>query len=232
MIDVCRSADPPASLAKGKSHNDQDVLEALFRDFRGKCYLCETQLNHYGSMEVDHRIPVTVDKSKEFEWTNLYPLCRPFYCNQRRTRKDLPHGGWLNPGDGVEVRLLQWIDGDPTPNSPPYAVIHFKSKNPIDAPAVNTAVELDRIHNATGSDKRENARFRAEALRSAISKYHQEIVDALAELDRISSTDSPRTNTLKAELRTMLGRDAPYFMLMKSYFRQIPIAREFLPAGA
>lgn len=45
MIDVERSALAPASLARGTSCTEQDVREALHRDFLGKCYLCERKLS-------------------------------------------------------------------------------------------------------------------------------------------------------------------------------------------
>lgn len=232
MIDVERSSDAPASLATNKSYREEDVLEALYRDFLGKCYLCETKLNHHGTMEVDHRIPVTVDETKKFDWTNLYPLYRPFYCNQRRVKKNVPAGGWLNPGEGVETRVLQIVLDEPSAHLPPYVTIQFDAANADDLCAKNTAAELARIHNGTGSDMDSLAPVRAKALRSAIAQHYEIIRDKLAQLDRVTTTNPVEAEQLRADLRKMFARDAPYFMLMKSYFRQIPSASEFLPASA
>ena len=81
MIDVERSSEAPASLARRTSWSGDDVVGALHRDFHAKCYLCEAVIGM--DFEVDHRLPRAAD----------------------------PEGGLLFPGpDRVEERLIQAVD--------------------------------------------------------------------------------------------------------------------------
>jgi hypothetical protein len=114
MIDVHRPAESPASLARGKSYKDKDVLEALHDAFLGKCYLCETEIE-VGTFEVDHRKPRGDARFShlEFTWMNLYPACKMHSCNQRGDGRVAQPFGFALTDPGVRLsrtRLLPRID--------------------------------------------------------------------------------------------------------------------------
>ena len=73
MFNVVRTK--PALDVKKNYLSDEVVFE-LEKIFYGKCYLCEDVVS---DPQIDHFIPKDVDKSKEFDWNNLYYSCRR--CN-------------------------------------------------------------------------------------------------------------------------------------------------------
>lgn len=215
MIDVERSAEAPASLAQRSSWRDRDVLEALHRDFLGKCYLCETPLAA-ADFEVDHRIPRALHPELEFEWTNLFPACDR--CNGRRPT--YPELGLLDPGDGVEHRLEQIANPVPVPVS---LRCDFRAVTEDDDPARNTARELCALHDPTAATTF-RARQRTRNLLRAIYDYFiQDVWPALERVERLSRArkrgELMSTTDLehaKRALRTATSRRAPYTMLVRS----------------
>ncbi|MBC3436088.1 hypothetical protein HU735_11760 [Pseudomonas sp. BW16M2] len=73
MFKVARSFPPPASLAARRSYTGDDVLEALNRDFLGKCYICETQ--EPLSLNVEHFVAHEGDEELTYSWNNLFLSC-------------------------------------------------------------------------------------------------------------------------------------------------------------
>src|SRR5258708_2231034 len=201
MIDTQRSALPPPSLALQQGWRAADVLERLWADFLGKCYLCEMPVPPAG-FEVDHRVPRDVDPTREHDWTNLHPACR--HCNARRLRK-LPVGGLLFPADGdrVEARIVQTLEMgrnlDPV----------FEARDLSDQAAANTAAELDENHHARRTQN-ESSRLKArdlrESIRCEVTRY------LLIEREFLHSGGA----AARGRVRQMLERDAPYTMLIRS----------------
>lgn len=200
MIDVKRRVVAPEGVAKRVLRAD-DVLEALHVDFLGKCYLCECRVSR-GGFEIEHRVQRSHDAAREHDWTNLFPSCEG--CNKRRSRKH-PDGGLLDPagGDGsVERRLEQRIvDRPPNPQRP-----YFRSREPSDLAAVNSAAELDHIHNDPDSPK-------ARDLRDNIV-YHQHRV--YKECVRYLQADAGARSEIGEYLRELLSRRAPYTALTRA----------------
>lgn len=216
MIDIQRRANPPTSLAKKKKYDGPDVLLALREDFLEKCYLCETPITK-GTFTVDHRKPVR-DKQwspeLEFEWTNLFPACNKYSCNGRRGNNTYPPEGLLSPGDGVEEHIEQTIVGTMSPNlrgGGEWAVV-FRPSDPMNAPAKNTAIELDRIHNATDS----RAIDKAESLRNAIRDHLLTV--AVAAMQYMHEP----TLVHRERIQRFLTRRAPYAALVRNYFAKVP----------
>lgn len=148
MIPVRRRDAPPASLTEAKSWRSQDVLDALFEDFRGKCWLTETPLSP-GGFEVDHFEP-RGQGGANYDWDNLFPIHPD--TNGRRKKK-MPPCGMLNPCcDDVDRIEQTWDEERPV----------FYARDPQDATAVFTAEELDRLHNDNSAKARD--------LRDAITK--------------------------------------------------------------
>src|SRR6185295_14006802 len=87
----------------------------------------------------------------EHDWANLFPTCVAFACNQRRTK--YPDDGLASPGEGVEVRVQQELKRTFSAflSAQGKTEFVFRAVDPADVPAVNTARELNWIHNGTGS---------------------------------------------------------------------------------
>ncbi|MBE9068204.1 hypothetical protein IQ260_16255 [Leptolyngbya cf. ectocarpi LEGE 11479] len=175
MINAKRSPEPPKSLLQSKRWNDRDVLEQLHADFLGKCYLTEEVLS-LGQISVDHFRPKGELSFKDliYEWGNLYPTSRN--ANERRPKK-WPEGGLLDPAspeDDVENRLQQWLDDDFQPK--------FAATDTDDSKAMNTASQLDHIHNDMRSIK-------AADLRSTIQTYYVNTPDRIRRLEPRSHKD-------------------------------------------
>ena len=186
----------PTSLAKRQSWRTEEVLARLSEDFLGKCYLCEQRMGR-ASFQVDHRRPKGEGAFKKhaYEWTNLFPACE--YCNAKRPRK-WPEGGLLDPAgdEDVEGRLRQQLDDRQDPQ--------FSPTDEEDVAALNTARELDTIHNAPGP--------KGEDLRDAIRRQLSLVLSKTIELLK---PDAPRIEIME-ELRLMLSRRAPFTMLIRS----------------
>lgn len=226
MIDVTRDPTPPTSLAAKPKEWGDDVIAALHRDFLRKCYLCETWVEQ-GTFTVDHRRPKTLFQELEHAWTNLFPACTLFNCNGRRLKATYPSGGLLDPAadENVETRVYQQLENPSALLDSNAAKITFKPAQSDDIAAVNTAIELDRIHNGTGSSK--GGQRAARALRGHINKWAVAIGDHLRQLDTLPANAPERAAHAQA-LRRLLARDAPYYMLMRSYFGPLPQVQALL----
>ena len=203
MINVNRSPEPPISLAMCKSWRSDDVLERLHSDFLGKCYLTEEVLT-LGRISVDHFRPKGMPEFEHltYEWSNLYPTSVD--TNSRRLK--WPEGGLLDPAapdEDIEKRLQQWLDDNCLPK--------FAATDPDDLKAVNTAHQLDHIHNARHP--------KAADLREAIRTYYIKVLEKLHELrDAVDSQPQKSVDItkLKTELSDMLSRHAPFTALIRS----------------
>jgi hypothetical protein len=213
VIDVERSQPAPSSLTAQKSWRGQDVIDRLFEDFLGKCYLCEKAFFGKGSFEVDHRCPRDAGGA-HFEWANLFPVCGN--CNGRRS-KGWPDGGLLDPAGGhrVEARISQTLEyvGDDE------LVPVFGAVEANDAAAANTARELDHIHN----DRRAPGRYKAADLRRAICDRLLKIKFAVLEYKQ-ACEDTPHDEQClrqhERHIRRLVARDAPFTMLVRSAIRR------------
>jgi hypothetical protein len=200
MIDVLRATVVPAGLVK-RNLRSSDVLQALWESFLGKCYLCES-LVRVGSFEVDHRVPVNHDATREFDWTNLFPICDG--CNKRRPKKH-PEGGLLDPacGQSVEAKLEQRIVDRPGDERGPY----FAARDTVDRAAVNTAAELDHIHN--------DHAIKAADLRSAIMTHQGRVFRECLRYLNEPLMEQERQE-VRERLRRLLSRRAPYTALTRA----------------
>jgi hypothetical protein len=226
MIDVIRPAEAPPSLARRLTYDDDDVRRALHAVFLRKCYLCETPVM-VGTFEVDHRRPKGEERFEHLthEWTNLFPICREFACNQRRKRR-YPDGGLLDPGEGVETRVVQKISGAVSTALRKSGSVElvFQARDPADLPAANTAAELDRLHNGTDS----TAQAAAEALRNAIRDHISAVsMEVFSYLQLLAAPAAETTSVAQQRQRvtTLLSRRAPYAMLARSLFSSLEAIR-------
>jgi hypothetical protein len=222
VIDVARRAAAPASLAANDRYDGEDVVAALYADFLGKCYLCETKVQP-GTFTIDHRKP---QGERQFPalrcaWTNLFPTCNTHRCNERR-RKLYPDEGLLDPGSGhrVEERVAQRLERPSAVLASARARFVFEAVQKDDAAAVNTAEELARIHDGTGASP--PAQRTAGALRGAILLHVELIARKLVELH---GAEGDQREARTRELAALFSRRAPYTMLVRSCFAGSPVAR-------
>ncbi len=200
MINAVRSAEAPPSLAAGK-YNAPDVVEALLRDFRGKCYLCETRL-WARTHSVDHRKPKSVFPMLEFAWTNLFPSCRD--CNERRPKKKRTNELLDPTADNVEARIEQSMrSGDAGKPEAPW----FAARDPADVAAMATARELDHLHNSKS--------MKAADLRDAINAQINDAIARIIDYQRSAPTQGPARTAVEEPLRDIFSRRAPFTALVR-----------------
>lgn len=194
MINAIRDDLAPPSLAVRLSHRNVDVLEALYRVFREKCYLTEKIFDSLNEMEIDHFIPQNERPDLIYKWENLYPIDQK--ANKQRSKKT-PTGGYLDPcdpADDVEYEIIYKVEfgGNAL----------FEARDDSNAKAVNTANLLNHIHRD---------------LKQAISKRHHEVVNAVSNWYYARENgDRDRESKYELLLRKFLSRDSQYTMLMRS----------------
>lgn len=195
MIDIERSQPAPESLSAGKTWRGEDVKARLREDFLGKCYLCEGKLRR--AFDVEHRQPRSAG-GEPFAWDNLFPAHHD--CNIGRPA--YPSAGLLNPGQGIERRLRQWLDADNQPC--------FVARTVDDPRASNTAHELSHLHRGS-SDA-------ASDLRESIVRQLAHVLKLVEQwlLSLGADAASARTHELGHELHHQLSRRAPYTSLIRS----------------
>lgn len=92
MINIKRSYPSPESLKKEKekelkgikesgSYRNDDVVKRLMKDFKGKCYLCESFAT---SSQIEHLKSHRGDIELKFDWNNLFLCCT--HCNNIKNK--------------------------------------------------------------------------------------------------------------------------------------------------
>ena len=139
MIREAKSSVNPSSLSAQNRYDGPDVVEQLFTDHHGKCYLCELKAKQH--FEVEHF------KSKEnfpelkYEWTNL--LLSDGYCNGKKSKS---FDNILNPNiHNIEDIIEQRIDSI-------NRKALFKTSN-TSIEAQKTVELLNRLYNGTHAPK-------------------------------------------------------------------------------
>ncbi|MCU0654752.1 MAG: hypothetical protein MUF64_05515 [Polyangiaceae bacterium] len=173
------------------------MREALFRDARAKCYLCEQVVVQSG-FQIDHLQPKGQYPLRTCDWKNLFCSCPK--CNNKR-KKTWPSGGLLVPDvDDVEGRLRQEIDHDGT--------VSFSARDPNDSAASNTASELMRLHGSEDPVLRKD-------IENALLKCLQRAYLLRQELKKLHKEDES-WHRKRLELKRLLGRGAPFTALLRS----------------
>ncbi|QMW04111.1 hypothetical protein [Spirosoma foliorum] len=194
MINVIRDVPVPPSLAAKKEYRNQEVLEALFKVFREKCYLTERKFDSMNEMEIDHFIPQNDPAKPIYVWENLYAIHEK--ANKQKP-KSIPAGGYLDPcdaNDDVEYEIIYKVEfgGNAL----------FKARHEDNIKAVNTANLLNHVHRD---------------LKQAISNRHHEVVNAVAKWYHAKlSGDRDKEFEQELLLRKFLSRDSQYTMLMRA----------------
>ena len=168
MIYHKKSQPPPASLIHEKTkisgkYNSEDVLLALKKDFKNKCYICEEK--EPSSINVEHFIPhKNRNINLKFDWNNLFYCC--VHCNNTK----LAHSKFNNilnctiENDKVDVNIKYYINPFPKEK----AII---TQIDVSEKTLNTVVLLNEVYNGTTFLKKiESANIRSKLL-SEIRKF-------------------------------------------------------------
>ncbi|MCK5797496.1 MAG: HNH endonuclease [Deltaproteobacteria bacterium] len=193
MIDVERSQPAPESLAAKTTHRGPDTVDRLSEDFLGKCYLCETYVGR-ASFHIDHRRPKAEFPELRYDWNNLFPACE--FCNEARPRT-WPQGGLIDPaaGENATGRLNQRLVGRKCKPC-------FEARDLGDTAAVNTASELNKIHQRSGP--------KGADLRAVIDQQLRQVLESIVKYQDTQTIDD------KMEVKELLSRRAPFTALIRS----------------
>ena len=104
MIREAKSSVSPSSLSSHIRYDGPDVVDQLFTDHHGKCYLCELKAKQH--FEVEHFKSKENYPEMKFEWSNL--LLSDGYCNGKKSKN---FDNILNPNsNNIEDIIEQRID--------------------------------------------------------------------------------------------------------------------------
>ena len=87
-------AENPYARPDHSKYAHKQIKDTLYAMSYGKCFYCETMLSG-GNKEVDHYVEVALDRSKAYDWENLYLACTN--CNDKLDNEAIPVTGALNP---------------------------------------------------------------------------------------------------------------------------------------
>lgn len=188
MIREYKYYSAPASLVAKTKYDGQDVLEQLYADYHGKCYLCEMKVRQF--YEVEHFKSKEHYPALEYDWTNL--LLSDRYCNGKK--KD-NFDDILNPNQvNIEDVIEQHIDS-----------INRKAvfeSSDTSVPTQQTIRLLNRIFNGTYSPKLRNKReeeFYKEVER-IFNAFNKVVLDYLTNPNPITETAVRDELTIDKEL--------------------------------
>lgn len=85
MVKVTRTQTSPTSLSKQSNdcYRAPDVVDQLYKDFHGKCYICER--DEVQSPEVEHLVAHGGNSALKYDWNNLFFSCS--HCNSVKNQK-------------------------------------------------------------------------------------------------------------------------------------------------
>ena len=186
----------------GSAYRTDEVLQALYNAFEGKCYLTEKVFESVNEIEIDHFVPRAERPDLKYAWANLYASDHKANISKPKTT---PPGGYLdpcNPDDDVEGHILYGLSMDDTPN--------FQARDANNQKAVNTAGLLNRLH---------------KDLKKAIQDKHSAVLKMMAEWGTAQKNDDrQRVFELEIALKELLSRRSNFTMLIRSSYivRRLP----------
>ncbi len=205
----------PATVKKPvrpSSYRTSSLLDVFEHYFHAKCYLTEQKFPSVWEMVVDHFEPVTINPSRVFDPSNLYPAA--YKANIMRG-DFFPPGGLLDPcSDDVEneIRYSLLEQGE---------LLGFQAVDPNNIKAVNTAYLLNLLHN--GKPNTIDSQKSARNLRFLIEKKYKIVLETWGKYWRAKAQDDQDDMLdYQQTLQHLLSRESSFTMLMRS----IPIIRK------
>lgn len=203
MVKVERTPEPPASLAIEKakpngSYKKDDVVNQLFSDFCGKCYLCE--MNELQSIEVEHLLPHHNGSNRDrmFDWNNLFLSCS--HCNSVKNRTQ------------YESNVVDCCSVDPE------TIIQqeFLDGKVTVTPLSNTAIAITTASLVKDCFELRNTAIRTKECQTKIRALQKTMTILYKELEKYQSD---RTEQTVRTLRAMLNRDYKFAGFTRTYVR-------------
>ena len=185
-----------------KNYLSPEVVFELERIFYGKCYLCEDVVS---DPQIDHFIPRDVDKSKEFDWNNLYYSCRR--CNTiKSTTTDLLD--CCNP----TIDVFQAIKCLCATNKTDDVLVEPQSN---DVKTKNTAQLLHRCYNEN------NTAIRCISRKQLHERIFIKYSEFLEQSNKLFDIDCPENEQSRAkqQLQNMTGISYPFSVFWKWHIK-------------
>lgn len=162
-----------------------------------KCFYCETLLKD-NPKEVDHHIEVSIDKTKAFEWNNLYLSCDN--CNNKENHNSIP----------INLAL------DPCKNSDSEIEVNIMFEDEVIKPKNGSKLGLDTIQkyklNTELLDKR-----RLNHLKNFIK-----LINAIEKNCRQTGRMNFNENEINV-INNFMNLDEPYTLMIKNYLLNNPV---------
>lgn len=217
MFKVTRP-DVAPECTKQTGYNTEEIVNVLEEIFYGKCYLCEQ--SPLSDPEIEHFYPHSVDKSKKYEWTNLY-----YACSRCNSIKGTAHTNLLdccNP----EINIDKLIELSITAHYDEDILATPLEDAPSDQ-TLNTVNLLKRCYNDVSTPLRKISRS---ALIESIAKYHLNFlnlriiltnrssaeIDIITAVDRLKAMVSPK-HPFSALWKTCINKDSRLSKIAKDY---------------
>ena len=86
-------------------YRSASIKKVLKQETGNKCIYCESKIGHNTPGDVEHKVPVSFDGTKRFEWKNLTIACTE--CNRRKNDYYNNYAMFLDPyRNNVEQQIF------------------------------------------------------------------------------------------------------------------------------
>ena len=211
MFNVVRTQPAPDVR---NNYRSEEVVFELEKIFYGKCYLCEDIVS---DPQIDHFIPVEIDKTKKYDWNNLYYSCGR--CNSiKGTTTDLLD--CCNPDIDVSKKIKCLCGVKKTDD----VIVEAQSD---DVQTINTAQLLHRCYNE------ENTAIRCISRKQLHERIFQKYTDFLLHSNKLYdiSASEREQNIAKKELQNMIDIAFPFSIFWKWHIKSEPFLSAQISGG-
>ncbi len=173
------------------TYNKQDVLDQLYRDFKNKCYICESK--GIESINIEHFAPhKDTNKIRKFNWSNLFWSCS--HCNKIKSEKE----NFLNctvRDEKIDTKIKYLLNDDLNDNKVVLEAVcgDIKTQNTINL--------LEKVYSGTTDQNKFQAREKRNKLYDELSDFTSLLLkyirteDILKKNELLVSIKNQLTNT-------------------------------------
>lgn len=203
MFNTTRPKTAPACLNDAE-YNTEEVVKVLYTMFHGKCYLCEN--DELLDPEIEHFDPHKGDKTKKYDWNNLY-----YACSRCNSIKGTHHINLLDCCDPkIDVfRTIKCV----LPSIPDDPIMVVAMQDVSNPKTINTVNLLDRCYNE------DNTAFRGITKSILFEKIYDYYTDILnhRRILRDKRSSSYERNIAKGRIESMLKVSFPFSVFWRWY---------------
>lgn len=182
-------ADLENARKAGATYNTENVNQALWEVFHGKCYICENKATT--SYQIEHLVPHRGDSSLEYDWNNLFLACA--HCNNVKLAKYDPIL------DCTKERVEKLIAFRKSGYFGTDEKLEFIPQEEETEAVKNTVALLKDVYYGTTPQKKMEARVLRKTLRNDLSNFKEYVREYQEAEDEGEKEDLG--NLLKLELR-------------------------------